>query len=59
MASKRTATSELNHDNWDEDDEPEEAGTFQKASEDVLKNRVIKRAVRRNPIASVRNVEVK
>lgn len=58
MATKRTATSELTHENWDVDEAPEDAGTFQKASENVLKSRVIKRAVRRNPISSVRNAEV-
>lgn len=58
MAAKRTASSELTHENWDVDDEREDAGSFQMASDDVIKNRVIKRAVRRNPISSVRNVEV-
>lgn len=51
--AKRTATSDLNHDNWDREDEPEDAGAFSKASEDVLKTRVIKIAKRRNPISSV------
>lgn len=50
MAGKRSATSELNHDNWDQDDDPEERGTFQQASGNALKNRVIKTAKRRNPI---------
>ncbi|XP_057669197.1 nuclear pore complex protein Nup50 isoform X1 [Diorhabda carinulata] len=54
MAGKRCATSELNHDNWDREEVPEEAGTFQKASDDSLKQRVIKTARRRNPISSVR-----
>lgn len=54
MAAKRTATSDLNHENWDKDDTPEEAGTFQRASEDSLKKRIIKTARRRNPISSVR-----
>lgn len=57
--AKRTATTELTHENWDEEEIPEDPGTFQKASENVLKSRVIKRAVRRNPISSVRTVEVK
>lgn len=52
MAGKRTATSDLNHDNWDDEAEPEEAGTFKKASEDVIKQRVIKTARRRKPIGS-------
>ena len=34
---KRDATSELNHDNWDKEDESEEAGEFKKASEDQMK----------------------
>lgn len=50
MAAKRSATSELNHDNWEKDDEPEERGTFKMASEDALKSRIIKTARRRNPI---------
>lgn len=58
MAAKRSATSELTHENWDEDEEHEDAGTFQKASDDILKNRVIKKAVRRNPISSINNDEV-
>ncbi|KAI4494404.1 hypothetical protein M0802_008896 [Mischocyttarus mexicanus] len=50
MASKRTATTELNHDNWNEENEPEDAGTFTKASDEVLQKRVIKAARRRlNP----------
>lgn len=55
---KRTAISDLNHTNWDEEDEPEEAGTFSKASEDVIKNRVIRVAKRRNPIGSATNVSL-
>ena len=47
MSGKRTATSELNADNWDNLDEPEEAGTFQKAPEEVIKKRVVKSARRR------------
>lgn len=50
MAAKRSATSELNHDNWENEDEPEERGTFKVASEDALKTRIIKTARRRNPI---------
>lgn len=45
--AKRGATSELNHDNWNEDEESEEAGTFQQAPADVLKTRVIRQAKRR------------
>jgi len=40
--------SELNHDNWDQDTEKEEAGTFVPASAETIKGRVIKRARRRN-----------
>ncbi|XP_015172653.1 PREDICTED: nuclear pore complex protein Nup50 [Polistes dominula] len=47
MATKRTATTELNHENWNEENEPEEAGTFTKASDEVLQKRVIKAARRR------------
>ena len=28
--AKRVAARELNHDNWDQEEEEEEAGTFQK-----------------------------
>lgn len=47
MAGKRQATSNLNHENWDQEEEPEERGTFRKATEDELKNRVIKKARRK------------
>lgn len=37
MSGKRQAVSELNHDNWnDEDDDKEDMGEFKKASNDVL-----------------------
>ncbi|XP_059613861.1 nuclear pore complex protein Nup50-like [Phlebotomus argentipes] len=45
--SKRKSLCALNSDNWDVEDVPEEKGTFQKASEDELKNRVIRTAFRR------------
>ena len=53
MASraKRTATSELNHDNWDQEADREEAGQFRQASKDVIQNRVIKKARRRGVAA--------
>ena len=54
MAGKRSATSELNHDNWDEDVEPEEAGKFSQADENILKGRVIKKAKRRGIQPAVR-----
>lgn len=44
--AKRSAVSELNHDNWNEDEEGEEAGEFKKASEDELQRRVRKVARR-------------
>lgn len=47
MASKRAAASDLNHDNWDNEDESEDAGTFAKAPEAVLEKRVVKTARRR------------
>uniref|UniRef100_A0A1A9UKW2 RanBD1 domain-containing protein n=1 Tax=Glossina austeni TaxID=7395 RepID=A0A1A9UKW2_GLOAU len=46
MSSKRPAATELNHDNWDKEEEPEERGKFRTASQDELKNRVIKKAKR-------------
>jgi len=45
---KRDAGSELNHDNWEDEEEPEEAGEFKKASEEAMKGRVLKKAKRRN-----------
>lgn len=53
MSGKRTATTELNHDNWNEENEPEEAGTFVLASNDILEKRVIKTARRRLPSKDV------
>lgn len=44
--SKRRAGTELTRDNWDEEDEKIETGVFKVADEDVLKNRVMKRAKR-------------
>ncbi|XP_075214282.1 nuclear pore complex protein Nup50 [Lycorma delicatula] len=46
--AKRGATSELNHENWDREDEPEVAGTFQKASNDTMQKRIFKVAKRRS-----------
>lgn len=45
--AKRGAQSDLNHDNWNEEEETEEAGRFAQAPEDELKKRVIKTARRR------------
>ncbi|KRT81430.1 hypothetical protein AMK59_5887 [Oryctes borbonicus] len=52
MATKRSATSDLNDTNWDNEEEPEEPGTFKKTTDEVLQKRVIKIAKRRNPISS-------
>uniref|UniRef100_A0A3B4AV41 Nuclear pore complex protein Nup50 n=1 Tax=Periophthalmus magnuspinnatus TaxID=409849 RepID=A0A3B4AV41_9GOBI len=46
--AKRIADKELTDRNWDQEEEGEEAGTFSMASDDVLKNRPIKKAKRRN-----------
>ena len=47
MASKRGAGSELTDRNWDQEEEPEEAGNFKQADDTALKQRVIKTAKRR------------
>uniref|UniRef100_A0A0B7A2H5 RanBD1 domain-containing protein n=1 Tax=Arion vulgaris TaxID=1028688 RepID=A0A0B7A2H5_9EUPU len=44
--AKRGPSSDLNDRNWDEEEEPEEAGVFAQASKDTLEHRVIKRAKR-------------
>ncbi|XP_052410267.1 nuclear pore complex protein Nup50-like [Carassius gibelio] len=46
--AKRIAENELTDRNWDQEDEGEEAGMFSIASDDVMKNRAIKKARRRN-----------
>lgn len=46
--SKRGASTELTDKNWDQEEEPEEAGEFSRASEDQMKARQILKA-RRNP----------
>ncbi|XP_071487574.1 nuclear pore complex protein Nup50-like [Diadema antillarum] len=45
--SKRRAGMELTHENWDEEEEPEEAGTFAVADRDTLSKRPIIKARRR------------
>jgi len=45
--SKRGATSELNRDNWNDEEEPEEAGTWKQAPSEAIKGRVFKQARRR------------
>ncbi|XP_040201735.1 nuclear pore complex protein Nup50 isoform X2 [Rana temporaria] len=47
--AKRVADKELTDRNWDQEEEAEDAGTFSVAPRDVLKNRAIKKAKRRNP----------
>nr|XP_033807764.1 nuclear pore complex protein Nup50 isoform X2 [Geotrypetes seraphini] len=46
--AKRIAEKELTDRNWDQEEDTEEAGKFSLASEDVLKNRAIRKAKRRN-----------
>ncbi|NXM75452.1 NUP50 protein, partial [Serilophus lunatus] len=46
--AKRIAEKELTERNWDQEDEAEEVGTFSVASEEVLRNRAIKKAKRRS-----------
>ena len=45
--AKRGAIKELNHDNWEDEEEPEEMGTFRQASTDQLAGRHIRKARRR------------
>lgn len=45
--AKRVADKELNHDNWNDEEEAEEAGSFQKASAETLQTRVFKQAKRK------------
>lgn len=47
MSSKRKPDRELNHDNWADEEEPEEVGVFQKAGEEELQKRQIRVAKRR------------
>lgn len=48
--AKRGAATELNQDNWAEEEEPEEFGTFRQASSDQLATRQIKKARRRGMV---------
>ncbi|KAL1122623.1 hypothetical protein AAG570_002950 [Ranatra chinensis] len=45
--SKRGANTELNQDNWDDEEVPEEAGVFKVFSPDGIQNRVFRTAKRR------------
>lgn len=47
MSGKRTAGRELNHDNWNDEEEGEEVGEFKKANDAELQKRVRKIAKRR------------
>lgn len=53
MSGKRPATTELNHENWDQDDpsEHEEMGSFKTATKDILEKRVIRTAKRRSQLS--------
>lgn len=46
--AKRIAEKELTDRNWDQEEDGEEAGMFSVASDEVMKNRSIKKAKRRN-----------
>lgn len=52
--AKRGATTELNHDNWNDEEEVEEAGHFTQADDETLKGRVIKKAKRRGITKAVK-----
>ncbi|XP_078667464.1 nuclear pore complex protein Nup50-like [Branchiostoma floridae x Branchiostoma belcheri] len=52
MAAKRTATTELTDRNWDQEDEPEEAGTWNPASRDQMAKRRVRKAIRRGNAGS-------
>lgn len=44
---KRRPENDLNHDNWNDEEEPDAVGNFEKASENEMKTRIIKTAKRR------------
>jgi hypothetical protein len=44
--AKRNANTELNHDNWNKEEEPQEAGVFVQAENKTMEGRVIKIAKR-------------
>ncbi|XP_066275096.1 nuclear pore complex protein Nup50-like [Branchiostoma lanceolatum] len=52
MAAKRTATTELTDRNWDQEEEPEEAGTWNPASRSEMSKRRVKKAIRRGNATS-------
>ena len=43
---KRPSATELNPDNWRQEEQPEEAGQFRRATDDQMKARVVKKACR-------------
>lgn len=47
MSGKRQAETDLNHDNWDQEEESSEVGEFQKAPAEEIQKRIIKTAKRR------------
>lgn len=47
MSGKRQAETDLNHDNWDQEEESLEVGEFQKAPAEEIQKRIIKTAKRR------------
>lgn len=47
MSAKRRPGTELNHENWDDDEETEEVGEFKKAAPEEIKKRIIRVAKRR------------
>ncbi|XP_050672653.1 nuclear pore complex protein Nup50 [Leptidea sinapis] len=54
MSNKRQASTELNHENWDQEDvdEPDDTEGFKMASKEVLEKRVRRVAKRRSNISS-------
>lgn len=52
--SKRSATSDLNHENWNQEEETEDAGTYEQAPADVIGRRKIRVARRRGVTSQVR-----
>lgn len=52
MSKKRIADKQLTDRNWLDEEEPEEAGEFKRADDEVVKKRVIKTAKRRLPPGS-------
>ncbi|XP_075972100.1 nuclear pore complex protein Nup50 [Anticarsia gemmatalis] len=54
MSIKRPASTDLNHENWDQDDPVEEdsSGPFKTATQDILEKRVIRTVKRRSQIGN-------